>query len=146
MERRHELLPDDLNRRQQYCHWICNRPPRFIRDVFICNEANFPMNGRVNSTNVIHYSSRDNPPQDSVYDIPNSRDKLVVWAGMLGNGTVVGPVFVNGNANAQQYIQIVNRTVVTSLLNNTRYNQNRNGSISHVWYSRDGAPGHTARV
>lgn len=146
MERRHSLQANDLPRRTAFCQWLTSRPAHFIRDILIGDEANFPMNGRVNTSTVRHYSPRDQPPVDFTYDLPSSREKLTVWAGIIGDGTLIGPIFINGNVNAQRYLQLIDGTVVPQVLAHARYHQNQNGSISRIWWFQDGAPCHTARV
>lgn len=145
IQRRNALLPGDLPRRMDYCQWLTNRPNRFLRDVIIGDEANFPMNGNVNTHNVRCYAPKNNPPRHFTYDIPVSREKLVVWAGMMGDGALVGPVFIDGNMNAAKYREVINQTIVPHLLANGRYQVNANGSIRRVWYFQDGAPCHRER-
>ncbi len=146
MEHRHSLEDGDRERRVQYCQWLANRQPRFLSDVLIGDEATFPMNAKVNSRNVRSYAPRHNPPDDWTYDMPISRQKLVVWIGMMGNGSIVGPVFLRENMNGQRYLDMVNQVVVPHLLANWRYQQNANGSIRRVWWIQDGAPCHRARI
>lgn len=146
MERRHSLRPGDLPRRVQFCQWLTNRQPRFLSDVLIGDEATFPMNAKVNTRNVRCYAPRGNAPQDFNYDRPDSREKVVVWVGLMGNGSIIGPVFLQENMNAHRYLNMINQVAVPQLLANWRYQQNANGSIRRVWWIQDGAPCHRARV
>ena len=146
MQRRNALQNADFPRRAAYCQWLTNRPNRFIRDVIIGDEAVFPINGNVNTRNVRRYAPRNNPPRDFTYDIPQNSGKLVVRGGIMGNGTLIGPIFIDGNMNSAKYLDVINDTIVERLEAVGRYAQNQNGSIPHVWFFQDGAPCHRARV
>ena len=61
--------------------------------IVIGDEAAFRiMNGRVSTRNLIEYAPKGNPP-DFHYDIPESRDKINVWAALCGNGEILGHFF-----------------------------------------------------
>ena len=146
MERRHSLRPEDLQRRMTYCQWLVNTQPRFLSDVLIGDEATFPMNAKVNSRNVRKYAPKGQPPENFNYDLPESREKLVVWVGLMGNGTIIGPVIMEENMTGQRYLDMINDVVVPELIRNVRYQENNNGSITRVWWFQDGAPCHRARI
>ena len=146
MERRHTLLNADYPRRLQYAQWLSGRPNKFIRDILIGDEAAFPMNSRVNTSLVRHYAPRAHPPLDFTYDLPHTRHKVLVWAAMFGDGKLIGPIFIDGNMNAQRYLDLINNTAVPEVLRHGRYQLNMNGSISRLWWLQDGAPCHTAIV
>lgn len=136
---RHELLPADLPRRLQFCQWLSNHPERFFSQVIVSDEANFYMNGEVNTRNVHQYAPRRHPP-GFYYDIPINRQKLNVWIGLVGDGRIIGPVFIDGNLNGARYLQIINDVVVPFLIQH--YGQQRNGAIPRLWWMQDGAPAH----
>ena len=99
------------------------------------------MNSRVNTSLVKHYAPRAQPPLDFTYDLPHIRLKVLVWAAMFGDGTIIGPIFIDGNMNAQRY-----NTAVPAVLRHARYQLNMNGTTSRLWWFQDGAPCHTAIV
>lgn len=145
IQQRHGLQAGDHQRRMNFCQWLVQRPRRMNLDSCIVDEANFSMNGCVSSQNVRWYAQRQNPPRHFTYDRPNDRRKVMVFAGMVGNNTLIGPVFVNGNMNGQRYLDIINTHVAPTL---RRINgvQN-NGAIRRFWFFQDGATPHrTVRV
>ena len=142
LQLRHGLLPGDPARRLAFCRWLLNTPPRILGETLMIDEANFYLNGEVCSENVRHYAPKGQPPRNFVYDIPNDRQKLNVWMGMIGN-RLIGPVFVAGNLNQERYLDIIENTVVPKL---TRwYRQQANGVIRRVWFLQDGAGPHRSR-
>ena len=58
MIRRHKLQPGDFQRRVDFCQWLTNRPPRFLENLIIGDEAGFAMNTSVNTPNVMSGSMR----------------------------------------------------------------------------------------
>ena len=83
---RHELLHADYPRPLHFANWFMQRHERFIEDIVIGNEAAFHMNGRA----AIMFASM-NP--DFHNDLRMSREKVSVWIGICGNGSIVGPIF-----------------------------------------------------
>ena len=49
---RHELLPNDLTRRRNFCNWFLQNSIGFEDKLLIGDEAEFHLNGRVNNHNV----------------------------------------------------------------------------------------------
>ena len=100
MKIRHQLQENDFQRRLQFSHWFQDkcRDPRFLPNYVISDEAGFAMNGKVNTQNVREYAPVGNPPPFT-YDVNSSREKLTVWAAIIGNGTLIGPFFIDGNLN-----------------------------------------------
>ena len=93
MIRRHELFPGDPARRLALCNWLLARAPRFLEDLSIGDEAGFALNGSVNTHNVRQYAPRGQKPLDFSYEKRDSRQKLTVWIGLIGNGDIIGPYF-----------------------------------------------------
>ena len=52
MIRCHKLQPGDFQRRVDFCQWLTNRPPCFLENFIIGDEAGFAMNTPVNTHNV----------------------------------------------------------------------------------------------
>ena len=56
------------------------------------------MNGQVNSQNVRKYAPKGNNPEFT-YEVSLSKEKCMVWMGLCGNGTVLGPFFLDNSVN-----------------------------------------------
>ena len=144
IQRRHALKPGDYGRRQRFSRWLQNRPRAWLNNTLVVDEANFYVNGSVSTNNVRCYAPKGQPPRNFTYDIPDDKRKLVVWMGIMGNNTVLGPVFVDGNLNAQKYLDIINGTIVPHLTR--QYGAFQNGAIRRANFLQDGASAHRARV
>ena len=64
----------------------------------------------------------------------------MVFAGMVGDNTLIGPIFVQGNLNGNQYLDIINQHIAPEL--QRRFGLQNNGAISRVWFFQDGATPH----
>ena len=135
------LQAGDPARRLAYCQWLVARPPRFMVNVIVGDEAEFHMDGRVNTWNTRHYGP-NNP--NITYDIPHNKQKVMVWIGMIGDNTIIGPYFFHANITGQTYLDMINRYVVPQLVR--RYGRRQNGSIPLKWWIQDGAPAHRSIV
>ena len=60
---------------------------------------------------------------------------------MIGDGTLIEPIFIDGNVNAHKYLDLINDDVVPEILNHGRYNLD-----SRIWWFQDGASSHTAFI
>ena len=89
------MLPTDLSRILQFCHWLLDQGERYLDNYVIGDEAAFCLNGSVNTQNVREYSLMRHPPSFN-YETNMCREKLSVWAGMCGNGVIIGPIFLDG--------------------------------------------------
>ena len=69
-------------------------------------QAGFWMNGRVSSQNVRKYAPKGNNPEFT-YEVSASKLELMVWMGVCGNGTVLGPFFFDGNVNGAKYLEML---------------------------------------
>ena len=117
IQRRHQLLAADYQRRRQFSEWFLqqNRAPQFLPNLVIGDEAGFWMNGRVSSQNVRKYAPKGNNPEFT-YEVSASKLKLMVWMGVCGNGTVLGPFFFDGNVNGAKYLEMLNEEVFPQLI------------------------------
>ena len=63
---RHQLKDKDFQRRLDCCEWFSGkcRNTRFLPNFGISDEANFAMNGVVNTWNVREYAPKGQPPED----------------------------------------------------------------------------------
>ena len=85
-------------------------------NFLIGDEAGFAMNGLVNTQNVREYAPRGQPPQNFYYVRNESRQRLTVWVGLCGNGTLIGPSFFEGSVNGQNYLSMLNEQVFPQLV------------------------------
>ena len=79
-----------------------------MANVVISDEANFQMNGKVSNWNIRRYAPMGHSPEDFIYDVPQSQEKLAVWAALVGNNRIIGPYFFNGNVNSERYLEMIN--------------------------------------
>ena len=145
---RHQLENNDFERRINFCQWLLNKfnEPDFLNKIVIGDEAAFSLNGKVNSHNVVMYAPKGQPP-NFTYDVNSSREKVTVWAGICGNGRIIGPFFFDENINGNVYVNMLNEQVVPELnemfhfniMGDNRYEQN-------IWWFQDGAPCHRQNV
>ena len=98
------------------------------------------MDGKVSSQNVRAYALKGQPPHTANFDVNFNRQKLHVWAGICGNGTLLGPYFFDRNVNGRTYLDMLNTNVFPQL------QQNYNVLLPHnqhtLWWIQDGATAH----
>ena len=140
---RHELKNGDHAKRITFSNWLIAKPPYFVRNIVIGDEAAFYMNGKVNTHNEHMYAAKNQNPRPR-YDVPNDRRKVMVWVGLVGDNTIIGPYFFDENVNGQTYGNMVNNFVVPALVQ--KFGQARRGSVNRVWWFQDGAPAHRTRA
>ena len=110
--------------------------------MVIGDEAAFHMNGQVTTQNVRQYAPRGEQPSYN-FDRNESREKLSVWAGLSGNGSLLGPFFFQGNVNGRKYLAMFNNEIIPCLLR--IYHLNVEADIQNIWWFQDGAPPHRLR-
>ena len=146
MHVRQELLQNDWLRRLRFSEWFNQRcqNENFLDRFFIGDEAAFEMNGQVNTHNVREYAPRGNPPAFN-FDRSRERAKLTVWAGVCGNGLILGPYFFYANVDGLSYLRMLNDFVFPQLANHFN-NQYWEGMFRGLWWAQDGAPAHRLLV
>ena len=117
-------------------------PQRTLAETCIVDESNFYMNGTVSCQNTRRYAYTNTPPRNFVYNKPNDRRKWVVFAALVGNNTIIGPVFLERSIDSQVYLDLINDHIVPGLRRS--FQQQQNGAFRRVWYMQDGAPAHRA--
>ena len=60
-------------------------------------------------------SPRGQRPLNFSYEKKNSRQKVTVWVGLVGNGTLLGPYFLDQKVNGECYLNMINDQVVPTL-------------------------------
>ena len=114
----------------------CNNN-RFLHNLVIDDEATFCLNGKM-------YASKGEPPSFN-YDVHCSRQKVsAVWAGICGNGTLVGLYFFQNNVNGRNYLEMLENFVFPVLVRNFNI-QNGNDGLRNLWWMQNGAPAHRTR-
>ena len=98
------------------------------------------MNGQVNSHNVRKYAPKGNNPEFT-YEVSMSKEKCMVWMGLCGDGTVLGPFFLDSSVTEAKYLVMLRKEVLPEL-QAAFNNQFNNGSFSPLWLAQDGAPAH----
>lgn len=144
MHKRHGLKAIDYRRRMQYSQWFLNacRTNRFLANIVVGDEAAFGMNGHVSSQNVRFYAEKGHPPPDANFNVSSNRQKVHVWAGLCGNGTLIGPFFFDRNINAITYLDMLETNVFPQLQRN--YNVFLGERQNNLWWVQDGAAAHRA--
>ena len=116
---RHQLFHSELQRRFNFfnfCNWFQARPARFFeRDMLIGDEATFTMDGCVNTWNVRSYAPRNQAPAHFEYYRNCSKEKLTVWADLIGSGEILGPYFFEGNVTGTTYLAMIDNFVVLNI-------------------------------
>ena len=142
MHVRQELLQNDWPRRLRFSEWFNQRcqNEKFLDRFFIGDEAAFEMNGQANTHNVREYAPRGNPPAFN-FDRSRERAKLTVWAGVCGNGLILGPYFFDANVDGLSYLRMLNDFVFPQLANHFN-NQYWEGMFRGLWWAQDGASAH----
>ena len=133
MIRRHELSPADYARRLAFCNWFLERPPRFLESLVIGDEACFCMNSSLNAHNILQYAPRGEKPVEFSFEKNDCWQKLTVWIGMIGDGTLLGPLnfFFQPNINGERYLQMINDQIVWVLDERERFRRQQNGRFMH---------------
>ena len=134
MHVRHELLPNDYLRRLRFGSVV--QPEMRRRPSFFGSCGNW----RVNSHNVRRYAPKGHPPEFN-FNRSDSRAKLTVWAGLCGNGVILGPYFFEGNVDGVAYLQMLHEYVLQLLAVHFR-DHFENGLFRDLWWAQDGAPAH----
>ena len=124
-----------------FCIWFlgqCN-DPAFLGRFVIGDEAKFSLNGSTNTKNLVFYAPKEHPPAQN-YNVPESREKLTVFIGLCGEGTLIGLYFFAGNVTGQTYLEMLNQMVIPELALNHWLDFNQ------LWWAQDGAPAHRSRA
>ena len=130
----HHISEDDPDRRLEFCEWVVcklNDDENFSNKIMFTDEANFYVNGEVNRQNM-RYWSNANPHWISSTKMQGA-GKVMVWAGIWGD-KIIGPIFIDGNLNANKYLNMLQEEIFPSLLS-------ANGNLP-AYFQQDGAPPH----
>ena len=73
------------------------------------------MDGCLNTWNVRSYAPRNQPPAHFEYYRNCSKEKLTVWAGLIGSGEILGQYFFEGNMTGNTYLAMIDHFVVPNI-------------------------------
>ena len=134
VQKKHQLLPNDYHRRMTFCNWLLQQHERFCDKLIMTDEAEFSMDGTVNTQNTRFWS--ENRPEGFVFEKSIRREKLSLWAGVCGNGCVIGPFFYEGTLTGIKYGEMLEDRILPSI--REAYGNMRRD----IWFMQDGAPAH----
>ena len=139
---RQELLPNDPEKRLEFCNWFINQSHNdaaFLSNLVTSDEAVFSLNSEVNKWNVVEYTRYGNGhPDDHYIGRKQGAGQVMVWLGLTGHGDISGPHFAENNLNTREHLRIIRYNVVQ------RYFVNKGIDRNAVWWQQDGAPAHTS--
>lgn len=142
--RRQKLKQDDPAQRLLFCNRLIQTlaaEPNFLDNLITSDEAIFSLNSEVNTRNVVCYAERgDGHPEDHYVEFSQGADKIMVWVGLTRQGVVLGPHFIEGRMNTQEYLRIIRYSVIQR-----EFRQN-NINRAVTWWQQDGAPAHTSNA
>ena len=130
------LLDADLQRRRAFCQWFLNQPVQFLSYLVVSDESAFHMNEKINKQNCRHYAYKNSPPENAVFNVSFRREKMSVWAGLCGNGTVIGPIFYERHLDGEYYLQLLRERIIPEV------EANYGDHFNEIWWMQDGAPCH----
>lgn len=131
----HELNEDDFDRRVEFCDEMMRNIDNgtiTLNNIVFSDEATFMLNGEVNRHNSRWWN--DTNPFWFREQHTQHPQKINVWLGMMG-GRVIGPFFINGNLNAEEYLAMLQQQIVPAI-------QASVNNFEQIWFQQDGAPPH----
>ncbi|KAL7292825.1 hypothetical protein TKK_0013650 [Trichogramma kaykai] len=133
------LNEDDPDRRVEFCEQMMNlliTDPVLLDNIVFSDETTFQLNGNVNRQNCRYWS--DTNPHWMREDKTQYPQKLNEWAEIVGD-RIIGPFFINGNLNAQNYEQMLRNDICPAIKAVKGPNYDR------TWFQQDGAAAHYGR-
>lgn len=137
-----ELSEDDFDRRTYFCEQMMQRLDNNViqlENVLFSDESTFTLHGHVNRQNC-RYWANENPHWMRELHTQNP-EKVNVWAGIIGDH-VIGPFFIDGNLNGDNYLALLQNNVVPTLANLYPAQANPQVPADVIWFQQDGAPPH----
>ena len=130
-----KLKAEDQTARISFAEFILQKiavDPNFLRKIIFSDEALFHLEGGINKHNLTHWS-RSNPH----WRIEKSLNspKVMVWAALGATG-IIGPLFIEGNVDADQYLRLLEEEFYPAFY--------ALGNASELFFMQDGAPPHWA--
>lgn len=132
------LEPRDPPQRIQFCRWIQrNDRGDFLKRILWTDESSFTRDGVFNFHNEHHYQTEN--PHLARESRSQTRFKVNVWVGLIGNHLVGPYIDLPTPLNGAQYLQFL-RDNLPQLLENLPLNLRE-----QIIYQADGAPPHFTR-
>lgn len=129
----HELKTIDKPRRVQMARMLLSMiddDPIILEKIIWTDEAEFKLDGTINSHNNSYWSAR-NPNITRTKNRINKKG-IHVWAGIWAGGRI-GPIEYDGRLTSQKYQDLLREQIIPQL-----------GDTSQFWFMQDGAPAHKA--
>ena len=86
----------------------------FLTNLVIGDGAAFSLDGTLNTQNNRRYAPQKHPLVFS-FDKRYRRDTSSVWAGLRGNGAVLGPIFIEDTLNEETNLELLFDVVIPHL-------------------------------
>lgn len=108
------MSEDNPDRWMEFCEWALSKlnEANISTKILFTDEANFYVSGEVKWQSICYWSNA-NPHWMTKMQ---GAGKLMVWARIWGD-RITGPIFVDGNLNAEKYLNMLQEEIFPSLLN-----------------------------
>ena len=143
----HKLEAQDYPRRLQMCHYLVNLTPQDLASFCFSDEAQFDLDGTVNSQNVRRYvprkgtlpaGQRQGRPAHFRQQKTNFPQKVMVFLGVKGDGSLFGYTKIQGSLNSPGYHALLQHRALPDL------RQGNGGTLVGLHWMQDGAPPHAS--
>ena len=143
----HKLEAQDYPRRLQMCHYLVNLTPQDLASFCFSDEAQFDLDGTVNSQNVRRYvprkgtlpaGQRQGRPAHFRQQKTNFPQKVMVFLGVKGDGSLFGYTKIQGSLNSPGYHALLQHRALPDL------RQGNGGTLDGLHWMQDGAPPHAS--
>ena len=147
MIRSQRLLPQDFPRRLNMCNFLTTLTPDDISNILFSDEAQFHLDGTINTQNVRRYAPRKGSvPAGQAQGRPNHfrhqkstfSPHVMVFLGLRGNGTLFGYSKLEGGLNSRAYHNLLQHRVLPSV------RATNGGTLQGLTWQQDGAPPHAS--
>lgn len=137
-----ELMEDDFDRRTYFCEQMMAMLDNNViqlEHVLFSDECTFTLHGHANRQNCRYWSTEN--PHWMREEHTQYPEKVNVWAGIIGDH-IIGPFFIDGNLNGDNYLALLQNNVVPTLTNLYPDPANPQVPTNMIWFQQDGAPPH----
>ena len=145
--RSQRLLPQDFPRRLNMCQFFVTLTPDDISNILFSDEAQFHLDGTINSQNVRRYAPRKGSlPAGQLQGRPNHfrhqkstfSPHVMVFLGLKGDGTLFGYTKLQGGMNSQAYHTLLQHRVLPEVC------AGNGGTLQGLTWQQDWAPPHAS--
>jgi hypothetical protein len=110
---------------------LCEEDPNVVRNIIFTDESSFRLHGTPNRQNFRMWAQEN--PRNVYAARTQYPGRVNVWAGIL-NGTILGPIFIDGNLTGPKYLDLLETEISAKLADVD------NGV--ELWWMQDGCPAH----